>query len=110
MKTQTIAVLALVAAAAVAGAGELDLPRGKWWENDRVVQRVGLSQDQQQAISDLWQIAGGIEAQADRVGGYPGHPPQGVRAADAAHGTRGDKAVRPPGALGSAGAGPAASR
>ncbi len=55
MKTKTIAVVAIVATAAVAGAGvgEFDLPPGKWWENDRVVRRVGLSEDQQRTISDL---------------------------------------------------------
>jgi Spy/CpxP family protein refolding chaperone len=46
-------VLVLVASTAVAGAAGLDLPHGKWWENDRVIQRIGLTEDQQKAIGDL---------------------------------------------------------
>ena len=53
MKTMVVTVLALVVCAATAGAGGFDLPHGKWWENERVVERVGLTADQQRAISDL---------------------------------------------------------
>jgi Spy/CpxP family protein refolding chaperone len=35
---------------ASATAAGLDLPPGKWWENPRLVQRLGLSEEQQQAI------------------------------------------------------------
>lgn len=34
-------------------AQELDLPPGKWWEDPRVSQRIGLGEEQQQQISDL---------------------------------------------------------
>jgi Spy/CpxP family protein refolding chaperone len=46
-------IVVLVAAAAGAGAAEFNLPHGKWWENERVVQRIGLTEAQQKAISDL---------------------------------------------------------
>ena len=34
-------------------AQELDLPPGKWWEDPRVSQRIGLDEGQQQEIRDL---------------------------------------------------------
>jgi len=46
-------IVVLVATATTAGAADFNLPRGKWWENDRVVQRIGLTEEQQVAISDL---------------------------------------------------------
>ena len=46
-------IVVLVAAATAAGAAEFNLPHGKWWENERVVQRIGLTEEQQKAISDL---------------------------------------------------------
>jgi len=46
-------IVVLLAAAAAAGATEFDLPRGKWWENERVVQRIGLTEEQQKAIGGL---------------------------------------------------------
>ena len=46
-------VMVVVAASTGAMAAGLDLPHGKWWENERVVQRIGLTADQQVAISDL---------------------------------------------------------
>ena len=46
-------IVMLVAAATSAGAAEFKLPHGKWWENERVVQRIGLTEEQQKAISDL---------------------------------------------------------
>ncbi len=48
-----IMTVVLAAAAAAAGAADFDLPHGKWWENERVVQRIGLTEKQQRAISDL---------------------------------------------------------
>ena len=45
--------LVLLAAATVAGAADFNLPHGKWWENERVVERIGLTQEQQGAIGDL---------------------------------------------------------
>ena len=53
MKRMMMTILVLAASAAAAGAAGLDLPHGKWWENERVIQRIGLSEDQQQAIGDL---------------------------------------------------------
>jgi Spy/CpxP family protein refolding chaperone len=53
MKTKICTVIALVTVATVVRAADLNLPPGKWWENDRVVARVGLSLDQQRAIGDL---------------------------------------------------------
>lgn len=53
MKRMMMTILVLAASAAAAGAAGLDLPHGKWWENERVIQRIGLSEDQQKAIGDL---------------------------------------------------------
>jgi len=53
MKRMMMTVLVLIASTAVVGAAGLDLPRGKWWENDRVIQRIGLTEEQQKTISDL---------------------------------------------------------
>jgi len=53
MKRMMMTMLVLAASTVVAGAAGLDLPHGKWWENDRVIQRIGLSEDQQKAIGDL---------------------------------------------------------
>jgi Spy/CpxP family protein refolding chaperone len=46
----TVLVLAVTTTGWAAG---LDLPHGKWWENERVVKRIGLTEEQQRAISDL---------------------------------------------------------
>jgi Spy/CpxP family protein refolding chaperone len=43
----------LLAAVAPVAAGDYDLPPGKWWENERIAGKVGLSDDQQRAIGDL---------------------------------------------------------
>lgn len=45
--------LMLLAATAAAGAADFNLPRGKWWENERVIQRIGLTEAQQKEIGDL---------------------------------------------------------
>ena len=52
MKRMIMTMVLLAAATAVAAA-DFNLPRGKWWENERVVQRIGLTQEQQGAISKL---------------------------------------------------------
>ena len=44
---------ALLAAVLPLAAQELELPPGKWWEDQRLAERVGLSSDQQQQIRDL---------------------------------------------------------
>jgi Spy/CpxP family protein refolding chaperone len=46
-------IVVLLAAATAAGAADFNLPHGKWWENERVIQRIGLTDEQQKAISDL---------------------------------------------------------
>ncbi len=43
----------LLAVAATTWGANLDLPPGKWWEDARVAERVGLSQAQQGEIRDL---------------------------------------------------------
>jgi Spy/CpxP family protein refolding chaperone len=45
--------LMLLAAATTVVAADFNLPHGKWWENERVIQRIGLTEEQQGAISDL---------------------------------------------------------
>ncbi len=34
-------------------AAEFDLPPGKWWENPRVAERIGLTEEQQKQIRDV---------------------------------------------------------
>ena len=34
-------------------ASELDLPAGRWWENERLIERIGLTTEQRQRINDL---------------------------------------------------------
>jgi Spy/CpxP family protein refolding chaperone len=45
--------MVLLAAAVAAGAADFNLPQGKWWENERVVMRIGLTEAQQKEIGDL---------------------------------------------------------
>jgi len=52
MKRVMMAMTVLAAAAAVQAA-EFNLPQGKWWENERVIQRIGLTEAQQKEIGDL---------------------------------------------------------
>ena len=44
---------ALLAAVLPLAAQEFELPPGKWWEDQRLADRVGLSAEQQQQIRDL---------------------------------------------------------
>jgi len=53
MKRAMLTILVLVSGSAAAAAAGFDLPHGKWWENERVAERVGLSDEQQRAIGDL---------------------------------------------------------
>jgi Spy/CpxP family protein refolding chaperone len=46
-------VMVAVALCSPAWAQELRLPPGKWWENEKVVQEVGLTGEQQAKIRDL---------------------------------------------------------
>jgi Spy/CpxP family protein refolding chaperone len=43
----------LLAAAAPLAAAELGLPQGKWWENERLAQRLQLTAEQQSKIRSL---------------------------------------------------------
>ena len=52
MKRMMMTMVLLAAATAVVAA-DFNLPHGKWWENERVVQRIGLTEAQQKTISDL---------------------------------------------------------
>ncbi len=50
-----IATILIVAAGGTAlWANELDLPPGKWWEDQRLVERVGLSDEQQNQIGEIF--------------------------------------------------------
>jgi Spy/CpxP family protein refolding chaperone len=51
MKRMMMALMLLTAATATAA--DFNLPQGKWWENERVVQRIGLTEAQQKEIGDL---------------------------------------------------------
>lgn len=53
MKRMMMTMLVFVASAAAAGAAGLDLPHGKWWENERVVEKIGLTVEQQEVITSL---------------------------------------------------------
>jgi Spy/CpxP family protein refolding chaperone len=35
------------------GASDFELPAGRWWENERLIERIGLTPDQRQQIGDL---------------------------------------------------------
>jgi Spy/CpxP family protein refolding chaperone len=52
MKKLMIVCFVFVSAALFAQ-GLLDLPKGRWWKNDKVVQDLGLSPDQQKALDGL---------------------------------------------------------
>lgn len=43
----------LIAAVPPLGAQEFDLPPGKWWEDPRLAERIGLGEEQQDRIRDL---------------------------------------------------------
>lgn len=46
-------VIGAISALAVAPAGAVDLPPGRWWENERLVRHLQLTSEQQQSIQDL---------------------------------------------------------
>jgi len=49
-------VLMIIAVLAVAGplaANDFDLPPGKWWENPRLVNQIGLTDEQQDQIREV---------------------------------------------------------
>ncbi len=50
---QWLLTCALLAAVLPLAAQEFELPPGKWWEDQRLAERVGLDAEQQQQIRDL---------------------------------------------------------
>jgi len=50
---QMMMTLMIVAMAGAVGAADFNLPHGKWWENERLIQRIGLTEAQQEEIGDL---------------------------------------------------------
>jgi Spy/CpxP family protein refolding chaperone len=52
MKRLAVMILALMAAT-TALAADLELPPGRWWENERLTARIGLSDEQRGQIRDL---------------------------------------------------------
>jgi Spy/CpxP family protein refolding chaperone len=42
-----------LALSGVGAAAEFNLPPGKWWENERLATRIGLTEDQKEEITDL---------------------------------------------------------
>ncbi|MCP4899348.1 MAG: periplasmic heavy metal sensor [bacterium] len=50
----TILLLLVSAVCNLAAATELNLPPGKWWENPRLVERLQLTEEQRQAIHDVF--------------------------------------------------------
>jgi Spy/CpxP family protein refolding chaperone len=53
MKKLLIVTVVLALAAPLAGANEFDLPPGKWWENPRLVEHIGLAEEQQDQIREV---------------------------------------------------------
>lgn len=49
----TVTVLVTLGVAAGVGAGGLDMPPGKWWKNPQLIDRIGLGEEQQEAIAGL---------------------------------------------------------
>jgi len=45
--------LVIMTASVVADAQDVNLPPGKWWENERLADRIGLSAEQKEAIRTL---------------------------------------------------------
>ena len=52
MKRLAVTVLVLVAATTGLTA-DLELPPGRWWENERLIERVGITEEQRGRIRDL---------------------------------------------------------
>lgn len=52
MKQYVIAMIVLAMAGPLA-ASEFDLPPGKWWENEKLAEHIGLTDDQTGEISEL---------------------------------------------------------
>jgi Spy/CpxP family protein refolding chaperone len=52
MRRAILTLVALTFCTAI-GANEFNLPPGKWWENERLSQRIGLSSEQRDQIDEL---------------------------------------------------------
>ena len=50
---QTLMIIAVLAVAGPLAANDFDLPPGKWWENPRLVNHIGLADEQQDQIRGL---------------------------------------------------------
>lgn len=50
---RTVILIAIVLMSGWLAASDIDLPAGRWWENERLIERIGLTSDQRQQISDL---------------------------------------------------------
>jgi Spy/CpxP family protein refolding chaperone len=48
-----LVIILVLAVAGQLGADDFDLPPGKWWEDQRVVSRIGLSEEQQNHIRGI---------------------------------------------------------
>ncbi len=50
---KTLVIIALLAVAGPLAANDFDLPPGRWWEDQRVVSRIGLTAEQQDRIREV---------------------------------------------------------
>ena len=50
---QLLIIIVVLAVAGPLVANEFDLPPGKWWEDQRLVNRIGLTEEQQEHIRDV---------------------------------------------------------
>ena len=50
---RVLIIIAVLAAAGPLAANEFDLPPGKWWENPRLVNHIGLTDEQQDQIREV---------------------------------------------------------
>jgi len=50
---RTAIVIASVLVSGWLVASDLELPAGRWWENERLIERIGLTPEQRQRINDL---------------------------------------------------------
>ena len=69
---QTLIIIAVLAVAGPLAANDFDLPPGKWWENPRLVNHIGLADEQQDQIRGIvYQHARkmiNLKADVDRAG------------------------------------------
>ena len=69
---QTLIIIAVLALAGPLAANDFDLPPGKWWENPRLVNHIGLADEQQDQIREIvYQHARkmiDLKADVDRAG------------------------------------------